>query len=130
MLPELTTGRGGGMGFAAVLARSGVGAWGAVHSRWGGVTFTIAAVTKRAMVLFTMGALTDGADNARIVAEIRVMTPRITAGAEGHADFHGCPSEVAYRRPNIERTVDEGFHTRAGLGVPYVEVYGAGVRTP
>lgn len=117
------------MRFAAVLTESGVGAWSAVRGRGGmGLAFKVARITECAVVLFTMRARTNRADDARIIAVVGVVTPSTAAKAERHTNMHGCLAEIADRHPNVESAIYESLHTGTGLGVPDVEIDGTGVR--
>ena len=75
-----------------------------------------------------MRAHTDGAEHASRVAEVRVMTPRTTAGTEGHANLHGRLPKEADRQAHVDRAVDERLHPGPSLRVPDVEVNSTGVR--
>ena len=57
------------------------------------------------------------------------MTPRTTAGAEGHTNLHGCLPEKADRQAHVDRAVDECLHPGPGLRVPDVEIDCTGIRT-
>ena len=76
-----------------------------------------------------MRAHTDGTEHASRVAEVRVMTPRTTAGTEGHANLHGRLPKEADRQANVDRAVDEHLHPGPSLRVPDVEVNSTGIRT-
>ena len=69
------------------------------HRQWEGwgvkVRMSLAAGWKRMVVFFTVWAHADKAENASWVAEVRVMAPWTTAGAEGHTNLHGRLSEKA-----------------------------------
>ena len=81
------------------------------------------------MIFFTVRAHADGAENASRVAEVRVMTPRTTAGAEGHTNLHGRLPKEADRQANIDRAIDERLHPGPSLRVPDVKVDCTGIRT-
>ena len=76
-----------------------------------------------------MRAHTDRAKHASRVAEVRVMTPRTTAGAEGHTNLHGRLPKEADRQAYVDRAVDERLHPGPSLRVPDVEVDSTGIRT-
>ena len=47
-------------------------------------------------------AHTNGTENTSRIAEVRVVTPRTTAGAEGHTNLHGRLSEKADCQANVD----------------------------
>ena len=55
------------------------------------------------------------------------MTPRTTAGAEGHTNLHGRLPEKADRQANIDGAIDEHLHPGPSLRVPDVKVDCAGI---
>ena len=121
------------MRFAAVSAERQVGAGHANRCRGNrGVCMrsTLAAEGKGSVVVFTMRAGTERAVHARRVAEVRVVTPRTTADAVGCPHVERRLPEEANRQANVDRAIDEGLHPGSSLGVPDVEVDGAGVCTP
>ena len=58
---------------------------------------TLATEGKGSVVVFAMRAGTEGAVHARRVAEVRVVTPRTTAGAVGRPHVEGRHPEEANR---------------------------------
>ena len=57
------------------------------------------------------------------------MTPRTTAGTEGHTNLHGRLPKEADRQANVDRAIDERLHPGPSLRVPDVKVNSTGVRT-
>jgi len=83
MLPELAAREVSGMRFAAILTECQVETGFSIGSRENRgdlLEVALAASCKSAVVIFMMWAITDGADHARGVAVICVVTPRIAAG--------------------------------------------------
>ena len=76
-----------------------------------------------------MRAHANGTEHASRVAEVRVMTPRTTAGTERHTNLHGRLSKEADRQAYVDRAIDERLHPGPGLRVPDVEVDSTGIRT-
>ena len=88
------------MRLAAVSAERRVGAGRTIRCRGNrgvGMRSTLATEGKGSVVVFAMRAGTKGAVHARRVAEVRVMTPRTTAGAVRRSHVKGRLPEEANR---------------------------------
>ena len=100
MLPKLAVQGVHSMRFAAVSAEERVKTGCTIRcgkNRGVCIRSTLATEDKGSVIIFTVRAGTERAVHVRRVAEVRVMTPRTTAGAVGHTHVKGCLLEEANR---------------------------------